>query len=341
MLRTDSRHGSAWLGNIAAAAVLGISLVILLLLAPAMAQAKTLKTGDVSFPSDSPCVSDNADLLDDEVKQSVTDLNAKWEKGAEGAQIAVVTVDSLPADETIENYSMELAEHIKPGQKDKDNGLLYLIVKDTHQDRLEVGYGLESKVTDAQASDVLDDAHGYFKQGDYPSGVKAVLGDLDGLVSGTDSSGTDSSEGGSVWNDISDWFLIIVFIICPVGAVIIGAIYAIYEHIQWAKEDAFYAEWRRNHPTVDKSTEKSDRIDKSPFVAVPKRPHEYTDDFDDAYSESRRTSYHHDSYYRPHAGDDDDDGSSGWSSGSFGGSSSHFGGFGGGSFGGGGSSGSW
>lgn len=201
MVRATRGQTDRHLTIAAGVAALITALIIFLLLTPAMAQAKSIKAADIAFTDDSPCVSDNARILNADVSKSVYELNQSWEKKADGAQLAVVTVDSLPDGETIEQYSSELFDHIKPGQKKKDNGLLYVIVKDTHRDRLEVGYGLESTVTDSTAADILDNAHVSFKKNDYAGGVESVLSDLKSVMGGS----TVISKAGSSKFFISDW----------------------------------------------------------------------------------------------------------------------------------------
>lgn len=100
------------------------------------------------------------------------ELNEKLEAQAEGAQLYIVTIDSLPLGKTIEDYSIEQAERIGAGDSKEDNGVLYTFVKSTHQDRLEVGYGLEDRLTDSVCSKILDSAHGYYRDGDIKAGVK-------------------------------------------------------------------------------------------------------------------------------------------------------------------------
>ena len=47
---------------------------------------------------------------------------------------------------------MRVVEEWVPGQKEKDNGVLLLVVVDDRQMRIEVGYGLEGVLTDALSS---------------------------------------------------------------------------------------------------------------------------------------------------------------------------------------------
>ena len=104
---------------------------------------------------DSPYVYDGADVLDSSVADTLTQLNETLESQADGAKLYVVTIDSLPLGQTIEDYSIEQAQRIGAGDSEKDNGALYTFVKSTRQDKLEVGYGLEDRLTDATCASDL------------------------------------------------------------------------------------------------------------------------------------------------------------------------------------------
>ncbi len=69
-------------------------------------------------------------------------------------QIAVVTVPSL-GDETIEKYAVKLFEEWGIGGEAKDNGVLFLVAPNDRQVRIEVGYGLEGALTDAQSNGII------------------------------------------------------------------------------------------------------------------------------------------------------------------------------------------
>src|SRR6516225_884604 len=64
-----------------------------------------------------------------------------------GSQLAVVIVPTT-APETIEQYSIRVAEAWKIGRKKIDDGALLVVAKDDHKLRIEVGYGLEGPLTD-------------------------------------------------------------------------------------------------------------------------------------------------------------------------------------------------
>ena len=88
-------------------------------------------------------------------------------------QIAILIISSL-AGESIEEYTLRVAEKWKLGQKDKDNGALLLISVDDHKMRIEVGEGLEGVLTDALSSWIIrNELAPNFRKDDYDAGVKA------------------------------------------------------------------------------------------------------------------------------------------------------------------------
>ena len=70
-------------------------------------------------------------------------------------ELAVVTVGDL-GGLVIEDFAEKLFRRFAVGVAGKDNGLLLLCSRDDRAVRIEVGYGLEGTITDAQASSLLD-----------------------------------------------------------------------------------------------------------------------------------------------------------------------------------------
>jgi uncharacterized protein len=90
-----------------------------------------------------------------------------------GAQIAVVLVETTDP-ETIEEYSFRLAEQVKPGRKQVDDGALLVVAIKDRALRIEVGYGLEGAIPDAIAKRIIaEDIVPHFKRGDYYGGIDA------------------------------------------------------------------------------------------------------------------------------------------------------------------------
>ncbi|MDQ3014679.1 MAG: TPM domain-containing protein, partial [bacterium] len=95
-------------------------IVLSLILVPLLAGAYT------SPGSPTGHVNDFAELIDAQQQQ---ELEAKLKNYAEntGHEIAVVTIESLGDDETVETYAVKLFEEWKIGKEKEDNGLLLLV----------------------------------------------------------------------------------------------------------------------------------------------------------------------------------------------------------------------
>ncbi len=101
-----------------------------------------------------------------------------------GSQIAVLVVPTTQP-ETIEQYSIRVAEAWKLGRKGVDDGALLLVAKNDRALRIEVGYGLEGVIPDAVAKRVISEIIvPYFQQGDFYGGIHAGVSRLERLVDG-------------------------------------------------------------------------------------------------------------------------------------------------------------
>jgi uncharacterized protein len=72
-----------------------------------------------------------------------------------GAAVVVATVETLDGL-TVEEYAVKLFEKWGIGQKDKNNGVLFLVALKERKVRIEVGYGLEPIITDGRSGAILD-----------------------------------------------------------------------------------------------------------------------------------------------------------------------------------------
>jgi uncharacterized protein len=102
--------------------------------------------GQANLPMPTSYVEDYANVINDTDEQSMNAVFKELEQKT-GVQYIVLTVKStggLP----IEQFSIELAEKWKLGQKDKDNGMLFTLALNDRRWRFEVGYGLEGYITD-------------------------------------------------------------------------------------------------------------------------------------------------------------------------------------------------
>ena len=115
-------------------------------------------------------VEDYANVINPSDEQSLNALLQELEKKT-GVQYIILTVETtggLP----IEQFSIELAQKWKLGQKGKDNGMLFVIAVKDRNYRFEVGYGLEGFITDQFCSRVgREDLLPYLKKTDYSQGI--------------------------------------------------------------------------------------------------------------------------------------------------------------------------
>lgn len=143
-------------------AQIGVVLIGLLMLSTALAAP--------DFPKLTGRVVDNADMLDTATESRLTDMLKAFEQKS-GDQVVVVTLPDLGGD-TIETYGYQLGRAWGIGQEKRDNGALLIVAQKEHKIRIEVGYGLEGRLTDAQSSIIIHNIiEPAFKQGDFDSGV--------------------------------------------------------------------------------------------------------------------------------------------------------------------------
>ena len=94
-------------------------------------------------------------------------------RGGNHNQIVVVTLESLQGL-PIEDYGYQLGRHWGIGQKGKDNGALLIVAPEEREVRIEVGYGPEGELTDAQSRTIIETRIlPRFRRGDFAAGIKA------------------------------------------------------------------------------------------------------------------------------------------------------------------------
>jgi uncharacterized protein len=101
-----------------------------------------------------------------------------------GSQIAVLVVPTTEP-ESIEQFSIRVAEAWKIGRKKIDDGALLVVAKNDRHLRIEVGYGLEGVLTDVTSKRIIDeDITPKFKSGDFAGGITAGIGRMIRLIDG-------------------------------------------------------------------------------------------------------------------------------------------------------------
>ena len=129
---------------------------------------------EVPVPTLQARVTDLTNTLTEAQRSSLEARLAAFE-AEKGSQIAVLLVPTTQP-ETIEQYSIRVAEQWKLGRKGVDDGVLVLLARNDRAARIEVGYGLEGAIPDAIAKRVVEDYMiPKFREGDYFGGITAGL----------------------------------------------------------------------------------------------------------------------------------------------------------------------
>jgi uncharacterized protein len=101
-----------------------------------------------------------------------------------GSQVAVLIVPTTQP-ETIEQYSLRVAEAWKIGRRKIDDGALLVVAMNDHKIRIEVGYGLEGALTDVTARRIIDEVIApRFRTGDFAGGIDAGITRIISVIDG-------------------------------------------------------------------------------------------------------------------------------------------------------------
>ena len=125
---------------------------------------------ELSFPALTGRVVDNAQMIEPVVREQLNQQLQAHEQ-ATGEQLVVVTLPDLQGTD-IADFGYQLGRHWGIGQKDKNNGALLIVARDERKLRIEVGYGLEDRLTDAQSSVIIHQViTPSFKAGNFSKGI--------------------------------------------------------------------------------------------------------------------------------------------------------------------------
>lgn len=135
-----------------------------------------------------------------------------------GSQIAVLIVPTTQP-ETIEQYSIRVADAWKLGRKGIDDGVLLLVAKDDREVRIEVGRGLEGVLPDAVANRIINEIIiPFFKQGDVYGGLQAGSVRMIRIIEGEPLPPVSAKQSG--WTGVLDYLPVIFIGIVAVGGML-------------------------------------------------------------------------------------------------------------------------
>ena len=117
-----------------------------------------------------------------------------------GSQIAVLIV-ATTEPETIEQYTLRVAEQWKLGRRKVDDGVVLVVAKNDRALRIEVGYGLEGALNDAISKRIISEIiTPRFKQGDFHGGISAGVEQIIRVIDGEPLPPPTASRAGNTTN---------------------------------------------------------------------------------------------------------------------------------------------
>ena len=167
-------------------------------------------------------INDYAGVLSSDERARLEDKLRAREQGSSN-QVVVAIFRSLQ-DESLEDYSIRLAQAWRIGQKGLDNGVIFLVFTEDRKMRLEVGYGLESKLTDALSSQILRQAVApRFREGKIADGIAAGLDAIDQAIAGTYKGAAPArrQQGSSLYP-----LILLAIVLAGLGSIILPALFA-------------------------------------------------------------------------------------------------------------------
>jgi uncharacterized protein len=133
------------------------------------------------YPKPVGYINDFANILSGEAKSSLDTRLSTLEKET-SAEVVFVSIDTI-GNSSLEEYAAGLFENWGIGKKGKDNGVLFLVSLAEGDIRIEVGYGLESVITDGRAGRILDDeVVPYLKEKDFDMAIESGLSAIEEYI---------------------------------------------------------------------------------------------------------------------------------------------------------------
>ncbi|MFH1602769.1 MAG: TPM domain-containing protein [Pseudomonadota bacterium] len=136
-----------------------------------------------------------------------------------GSQIAVLMLPSTQL-ESIEQYSMRVAESWKIGRAKVDDGVILIIAKKDQHLRIEVGYGLEGAIPDVVAKRVIREVIApHFLAGDFYGGIRDGTQTLMKLIEGEKLPPPKRAQTSS-GEDYQSLFVVLLVVVVVAGGVL-------------------------------------------------------------------------------------------------------------------------
>jgi uncharacterized protein len=163
-------------------------------------------------------VNDYGGMLSPEAERRIETALKQLEE-TDSTQIVVLTVPALDGD-SIEDFSIRTAERWKIGLKGFDNGVILVVARDDRKVRIEVGYGLEGRLTDLMSGRIIRDRIvPEFRAGRFDQGVLNGIAAIADVVRGEYRAQPQPPPAASSAEDLVPFLILFVFIVAMLGRV--------------------------------------------------------------------------------------------------------------------------
>lgn len=173
--------------------------LLLLLCTNLFAGAQVLdREGIPEKPSPPRLINDFAEMISTSNREQLEQKLVAYNDST-STQICIVIVNSM-GDYSIEDYAVRLGRKWGVGQKDKNNGILITVAKEERKVDIEIGYGLESYITDYDSKHIIDELIvPAFKQSNYYEGLDRATDRMIAQLQGTYKAAPNDNEPVPFW----------------------------------------------------------------------------------------------------------------------------------------------
>jgi uncharacterized protein len=150
-------------------------------------------------------VTDRIGMLTPAQRNTLENVLKEYESRS-GSQIAILLIGST-APESIEQYSIRVADEWKLGRKGVDDGVLLIVARDNppalRRLRIEAFRGVQGSLTDVQAKRIIEDVIApHFRQNDFYGGLTAAVS---GIISLLEAEQLPAPAGQGAQQDEDNW----------------------------------------------------------------------------------------------------------------------------------------
>lgn len=204
------------------------------------------------------CVLDETNTLTPGQFASLEQSCEAMDRSGDG-QFEVVLTNDFRGEEK-EEFTNQLFTNWKIGHKGKNDGVLIVVSPKLHKWRIEVGYGLEGRITDIQASHIgTEYGVPFWKRGDFGQGLIEVVAQIAPMMH---AEAKVAAPVVTQHSDVDEGLLILLFIVLGIGFAV-GLAY-------WLSRKEKKSEYvppryvAPPHPYNDPSAKRSDPVTRYP-----------------------------------------------------------------------------